>query len=90
VTGHDWEASAACAEVDPELFYPPRGGNNGADAKRICWDACPVRAECLDDAMADEAGKGPKQRFGIRGGLGPCERARLAEEQSTPHPQPAG
>jgi WhiB family transcriptional regulator, redox-sensing transcriptional regulator len=85
----EWEIFAACAQVDPELFYPPRGGDNGAEAKRICL-ACPVLEACLADAMADEHRKGPKERHGIRGGLGPRQRARLARQQPTPQSQPAG
>jgi WhiB family redox-sensing transcriptional regulator len=45
-----WRAEALCAQTDPELFYP-ECGQIPHTAKRICA-ACPVRTECLDDALA--------------------------------------
>ena len=39
-----WE-SALCAQVDPELFFPEKGGTS-APAKAVCA-ACPVTALCL-------------------------------------------
>jgi WhiB family redox-sensing transcriptional regulator len=83
MSAHDWEASAACATADPESWFPRRGGDGGAAAKRICNERCAVRQQCLDDAMADEGRAGAKSRFGIRGGLGPRQRARLAKQQPT-------
>jgi WhiB family redox-sensing transcriptional regulator len=89
VTGHDWEASAACAEVDPALWFPTRGGDGGAEATRICTTSCPVRDECLTDAMAEEAGLGPKSRHGVRGGLGPRQRAARDKETAAAERPPA-
>jgi WhiB family redox-sensing transcriptional regulator len=68
--GH-WADSALCAQTDPELFFPGKGGTS-APAKRICA-ACPVRAECLQDAL--DRG----ERFGIRGGLSERQRRKLAK-----------
>ena len=47
-----WAADALCAQTDPDLWYPELGGHaQAALARRICH-ACPVRAECLDYALA--------------------------------------
>jgi len=66
-----WRRRAACARrgVDPELFFPEQGGRP-EPAKRICA-RCPVRAACLDDALAT------RDEYGIRGGMTPGERRRL-------------
>ncbi len=64
-----WQDQALCAETDPELFFPEKGGST-REAKAICG-ACLVRAECLDYAL--DTG----QRFGIWGGCSERERRRL-------------
>ncbi|HEX6519382.1 MAG TPA: WhiB family transcriptional regulator [Streptosporangiaceae bacterium] len=67
----DWRARAACRITDPELFFPE--GTAGpvlqviAQAKRIC-SGCPVRAWCLDWALAHGIA------FGIWGGHTEQER----------------
>lgn len=65
----DWTELALCAQTDPELFFPEKGGAIRA-AKRICA-GCPVRAECLADALAHD------ERFGVWGGLSERERRAL-------------
>jgi hypothetical protein len=65
----DWRLDAACAAVDPELFFPERGDPAPA-AKQICAD-CPVKADCLSFALAI----GEPQ--GIWGGLSPRQRRPL-------------
>ena len=67
----DWRDGAVCASVDPELWFPEVGGDNGREAKRICWDRCHVREQCL--AYALETG----QQSGVWGGLGEKKRAEL-------------
>jgi WhiB family redox-sensing transcriptional regulator len=67
-----WRFSAACADEDPDLFFPS-GKSAGArrqtaHAKAICAD-CPVQAECLEWAKATE------QPYGVWGGLDERERA---------------
>lgn len=64
-----WMDDAACAEVDPELWFPEKGGST-VGAKRVCA-ACSVAAECLAYALEHE------ERFGIWGGLSERERRRL-------------
>ena len=64
-----WRDEALCRQVDPELFFPETGGSSRA-AKQICA-GCPVRAECLDWAIAHD------QRYGVWGGLTVSERTQL-------------
>ena len=64
-----WQDDALCAQTDPEIFYPEKGGST-REPKRVCR-ACPVRAECLDYALAHD------ERFGIWGGFSERERRRL-------------
>ncbi|MEW2402205.1 WhiB family transcriptional regulator [Streptomyces sp. NPDC046862] len=47
-----WRAQAACASVDPDLFFPERNtpAERIAEAKQIC-EACPVKQLCLEDAF---------------------------------------
>jgi WhiB family transcriptional regulator, redox-sensing transcriptional regulator len=75
-TGEDeelsWQEQALCAQTDPEAFFPEKGGST-RDAKKICM-SCPVRAECLEYALAHD------ERFGIWGGLSERERRRLKKQ----------
>lgn len=75
-----WMEQAACIDTDPAIFFP-EARTAGADAARarartICR-GCPVRVECLDAAMLEEAGQ-QGWRSGIRGGLTPSERDKRA------------
>ena len=65
----EWQEHALCAQTDPEAFFPEKGGST-REAKRVC-QACDVRVECLEYALAQD------ERFGIWGGLSERERRRL-------------
>lgn len=69
VADEKWQDRALCAQTDPEAFFPEKGGST-REAKKIC-QRCPVRAECLEYALAHD------ERFGIWGGLSERERRRL-------------
>jgi WhiB family redox-sensing transcriptional regulator len=69
VDGQDWTDGARCAQVDPELFFPDKGGSTRAP-KKICRN-CEVRPDCLDYALAND------ERFGIWGGFSERERRRM-------------
>lgn len=69
MSGQEWRGSALCAQVDPELFYPEKGGS-ATDAKRLCG-LCPVTEECLRDALDNN------EEHGVWGGLTRTERERL-------------
>jgi hypothetical protein len=71
----NWRLNAACADRDPDLFFPTETSMRGYRYARSICESCPVRQACLDEAMAEEAGKSQALRFGMRGGLTPAERA---------------
>lgn len=64
-----WYQDALCAQTDPDAFFPDKGGST-RDARRVCM-ACPVKQECLQDALDTD------ERFGVRGGLSGRERRKL-------------
>lgn len=64
-----WMRDALCAEVDPEAFFPDKGGST-REAKRICV-SCEVREQCLEYALSRD------ERYGIWGGLSERERRRI-------------
>lgn len=67
-----WQDDALCRQVDPDLFFPETtGGLSQANtAKRVCAQ-CPVRAQCLDEALANDI------RYGVWGGKSEKERRLL-------------
>lgn len=70
-----WTEYAACATVDPELFYPEPGQRGMAlAAVRVCM-GCPVRAACEARALGED-GEEP-ERDGVWGGLTASERQRI-------------
>lgn len=73
-----WMDRALCAQTDPEVFYPDKGGST-RQAKIICR-RCEVRQECLDYALA--AG----ERHGVWGGLSERERRHAAREPGYEYP----
>lgn len=66
----DWIELAACAQTDPELFFPT-GGQPGTEGKRVCM-GCEVRNECLEYAITS-----PVFLDGIWGGMTPTQRREL-------------
>ena len=69
-----WADEAKCLTAEPDTFFPEKGGST-REAKRIC-DGCPVTAECLEYALAND------ERFGIWGGMSERERRRLRRAAS--------
>jgi len=83
-TPSGWEAQAACRVIPDgytartwiQEFYPPstggrrRGGAGNYPVTRPVCAACPVRIDCLEDALAFE-GMNP---HGMRGGMSERER----------------
>lgn len=65
-----WQNDATCSQTDPEAFFPEKGGST-REAKRICRDCCPVRADCLQFAIDND------ERFGIWGGFSERERRKI-------------
>ena len=76
-TEQPWADQALCAQTDPEIFHPEKGGST-REAKKVCV-GCDVRRECLEYAL------GHDERFGVWGGL--SERERRALKDTTAHEQ---
>jgi WhiB family redox-sensing transcriptional regulator len=76
-TDRNWRERAGCAGTDPEVFYPLENGRGAAAVWLVCA-GCPVRSECLADAMASEH---PGMRWGVVGGLTAAERTELFDRQ---------
>lgn len=72
----EWSERKACVGVPVKVFFPGRGNENYTEARAYC-KACPVRVECLEDAIRTE-GASMRERFGMRGGMTPEERHRFA------------
>lgn len=66
-----WTEDALCAQIDSEIFFPEKGGST-REAKAMCR-RCPVAAECLDYALANN------EQHGIWGGLSPRHRRHLQD-----------
>lgn len=75
-----WEEFAACRNFPHQkgVRDPFDVGQDRQDviaAQAFCG-ACPVKAECLDEAMEREGGQDLRMRSMIRGGLTPLDRFR--------------
>ncbi|GGS62264.1 transcriptional regulator WhiB [Planobispora rosea] len=64
----DWTSSAACKGADPDALFVQGAAQNRA--KLICR-GCPVRTECLADALDNRI------EFGVWGGMTERERRAL-------------
>lgn len=64
----DWTARAVCRETDPDTLFVQGAAQNRA--KLICR-GCPVRTECLADALDNRI------EFGVWGGMTERERRAL-------------
>jgi hypothetical protein len=72
----DWPEHAVCAADDTPGLWISEDPEDQAAAALICR-TCPVRLDCLDDAMDIEGGDGVSGRATVRGGLNPQERVDL-------------
>ena len=72
--GTHWldKATALCAEVDPELFFPVQGDWASTQKAKALCAACPLQPDCL--ANADE--------FGTWGGKSERERVSGASKDT--------
>jgi WhiB family transcriptional regulator, redox-sensing transcriptional regulator len=69
-----WQRAANCLGVDPDLFFPERGGST-REAKEVCR-GCVVREQCLQFALENG------EKFGIWGGMSERERRRLRRRRN--------
>ncbi|MCI5825458.1 MAG: WhiB family transcriptional regulator [Arcanobacterium sp.] len=73
ISDRSWMEDALCAQTDPDIFYPEKGGST-APATSVC-NNCSVRAECLEYAVSNDI------RHGIWGGTSDNDRKRIARER---------
>lgn len=73
----NWTSGASCAGIGVDGFYPPEKGRDTSKSRiaQVCA-ACPVRLFCLADGLGD--------RWGVWGGAGPRDRARMIHKLSPP------
>lgn len=80
-----WVAQALCAKVGrPADWHPADSDLDAIDAAREVCERCPVRLECLEDAMSARG-----LRTGIWGGLTLPERRRLRRARTAAAKLPA-
>lgn len=65
--------TAICAQTDPEVFFPEKGGS-AKQAKKVCEQSCDIKDDCLSYALENG------ERFGIWGGLSERERRKLSKK----------
>lgn len=75
-----WRDEAACLGEELRIFFPERNLALAREAKAICY-RCPVRMECLDEALSNG------ERFGIWGGMDQDERRREARLRRNRRPR---
>ncbi|GAB3265028.1 WhiB family transcriptional regulator [Kineosporia babensis] len=68
VTVNQWATQGACRKSDPDALFVQGAAQNRA--KLVCM-SCPVRTECLSDALDH------KIEFGVWGGMTERERRAL-------------
>lgn len=68
-----WLSHGACRGVDTNVFFPEIGTPDLA-AKQVCR-TCPVRAHCLEFALASG------EKFGVWGGLSEKSRKKLRAQR---------
>jgi WhiB family transcriptional regulator, redox-sensing transcriptional regulator len=88
----DWWLDAACAQVDPELFFPEPGQvSQAGGAKQVCA-GCAVRGPCLeaalhgpqarDDHAGIFAGTTARERVALRGRPSYAEGTRFLQDRA--------
>jgi len=71
-TAHEWTAAALCNSGDPDVLFARGAAQNVA--KVVCR-ACPVRMECLADALDNRV------EYGVWGGMTERERRALLRQR---------
>lgn len=85
----EWLERARCKGMNTAEWFPSGQGEHTSRQyerlRRICA-VCPVKAECLAEAMRFETSV--YERSGMFGGLAPGERRKLAASGVMPMPKP--
>ena len=74
----NWALSALCSQTDPEAFFPEKG-SSGVTARKVC-EQCPVRAQCLREALKSQSYMPDGRLHGIWGGYGEKTRSELKKK----------
>jgi WhiB family redox-sensing transcriptional regulator len=69
---HDWAAQGACRGSNPDTLFVQGAAQNRV--KSVCF-GCPVRTECLADALDN------RTEFGVWGGMTERERRALLKRR---------
>ena len=72
VTVNQWAAKGACRSSDPDALFVQGAAQNRV--KAVCF-GCPVRTECLADALDN------RTEFGVWGGMTERERRALLKRR---------
>ena len=75
VRSSEWMSSAACKDVGPDPFYVEAPHTHAGDEARAICEACPVRRQCLDYAIANH------EPAGIWGGKTWRQRRRIITDR---------
>ncbi|MGN6088544.1 MAG: WhiB family transcriptional regulator [Actinomycetes bacterium] len=70
----DWASQGSCRTADPDALFVQGAAQNRA--KQVCM-GCPVRTECLADALDSRV------EFGVWGGMTERERRALLRRRPT-------
>ncbi len=70
-----WLDDALCRDIDIDIFFPGIG-QSARPALELCG-RCPVRIECLAEAMADES-----LDWGVRGAMTSAARKQARKARS--------
>ena len=77
----DWMSVGKCKDLSPTIFFPSDGVGVQA-AQRICAE-CPVKTDCLEQALSDG------MCHGVWGGTSERERRRMMRHRRLSRLQPA-
>ena len=75
----DWRHQAACKGMNPNIFFPTRGGNDTLSFARSVCASCPVRTQCFQEGCAEYAG--------VWGGKSSTQRRKSGIPKSSFHKQ---
>lgn len=71
-----WYTEAACKGVDTNIFFGGTAASN-KEATKYC-NQCPIRAECLEDALQYP----PIDQHGLIGGIAAYERKKIIAKRN--------
>ena len=82
----DWRMQAACRGLDTSLFFPERGDYAAVEAAKAVCSSCPVRVQCLVEAL-----ELPREmaEIGIWGGTSARQRRIMMKGVKRPVAKPA-